>query len=224
MVLLHLRDLPFELDLGQRRRLRQVDLHAVPGRLDVADVHQSGERRGPEAARAGRRRYRARRWSPVRLSNQRGRHHPGVLAVEVALLRPGDRRLVPRMPLIDRIAERIVLDEDSRRPPSRRKTSCPSRDAHAEVDVDEIGRDELAIDDDAGRDVHLAAPVGSCSGRCNRKHRDPGTIPSSPAGRGAGRLPRSRAAPRRRKSNRSSCSGTTFFMNSTYFMSRRDNR
>ncbi len=41
-------DLPLELDLGQRRRLGQVDLDALAGRLDVADVDQAGQRRRPE--------------------------------------------------------------------------------------------------------------------------------------------------------------------------------
>ena len=49
MALLHLRDLPLELDLRQHRRLRQIDLDAVAGGLDVADVHQARQRRGPQA-------------------------------------------------------------------------------------------------------------------------------------------------------------------------------
>src|SRR5258708_5103734 len=42
-------DLPLNLHVGQRGRLRQVDLDALPGGLDVADVHQAGQGRGPEA-------------------------------------------------------------------------------------------------------------------------------------------------------------------------------
>ena len=34
------------------------------------------------------------------------------------------------------------------------------QDADAEVDVDQVVGDELAVDDDAGGDEHLAAPVG----------------------------------------------------------------
>src|SRR4051812_29809433 len=63
------------------------------------------------------------------------RHHPGVLAVEVALLRLGKRRLVPRMPLIDRIAERIGLDEGLAALPVLVKGAA-EQDANAEVDVD----------------------------------------------------------------------------------------
>src|ERR1700720_2475926 len=44
-----LRNLPLELDLGKRSRLRQIDLYAVTGSLDVANVHDASERRSPEA-------------------------------------------------------------------------------------------------------------------------------------------------------------------------------
>ena len=40
------------------------------------------------------------------------RHHPGVFVGKIALLRFRDRRLIPRMAAINRVAERIVLDED----------------------------------------------------------------------------------------------------------------
>src|SRR5439155_24633720 len=43
------RDLPLELDLRKCRRLGQANLDAVPGRLDRADVIDSGLRRHPEA-------------------------------------------------------------------------------------------------------------------------------------------------------------------------------
>src|SRR5947199_147446 len=39
------------------------------------------------------------------------RHHPGIFVVEVALLRSRDGRLVPRVALIDWIAERVLLHE-----------------------------------------------------------------------------------------------------------------
>ncbi len=117
-----LRDLPLELDLRQHRRLGQVDLDAVAGRLDVADVHQPRQRRGPEpgdraAAGVERQVVAGPLVEPAR------RHDPGVLAVEVALLRPRRRRLVPRMPPVDRVAERVGLDEHLARPPSRRSTT-----------------------------------------------------------------------------------------------------
>ena len=34
----------------------------------------------------------------------------------------------------------------------------PEQDSNLGIDVDEIGRDQLAIDDNAGRDVHRLAP------------------------------------------------------------------
>ena len=40
-----------------------------------------------------------------------GRHHPAVLAVEVSLLWLRNRVLVPRVVLIDRIAQRVFFDE-----------------------------------------------------------------------------------------------------------------
>jgi hypothetical protein len=41
-------NMPIELDFGQRGCLGQIDLDAVAGGLDIADVHQAGKRRRPE--------------------------------------------------------------------------------------------------------------------------------------------------------------------------------
>src|ERR1700679_2191352 len=38
-----LRNVPLEFGLWQQRCFGQIDFHAVPGGLDVADIHQSGE-------------------------------------------------------------------------------------------------------------------------------------------------------------------------------------
>ena len=93
------------------------NLHAViAGRFDVANIHQTCERRRPESrdrAAAGIQRQ----MIAGALVEPARRHHPGVFAGEVALLRSRNRRLIPRMPPIDRIAERIVLDEYFRRFP-----------------------------------------------------------------------------------------------------------
>ena len=62
------------------------------------------------------------------------------------------------MPLIDGIAERIGLDEGLAGLPVVVERAA-QQDAHAEVDVDQVGRHQLAVDDDAGRDVHRPAPV-----------------------------------------------------------------
>ena len=96
-----LRDLPLELDRSLERGLGQVDLHAAAGGLHVADVDQAGQRRRPqpgERAAAGVEREVVRAVVPAR------RHHPGVLVVEVALLRPRVGVLVPRVPPVDRVA------------------------------------------------------------------------------------------------------------------------
>ena len=86
---------------GLLRRLRQVDLDAVAGGLDVSDVDQSGQRRRPEtrdrpAAGIERQMIAGALVVPAR------RHHPGVIAVEIALLRPRSRGLVPGMIPVDR--------------------------------------------------------------------------------------------------------------------------
>src|SRR6202046_5786537 len=43
-----LRNLPLELDFGKRHGLRQIYFYALAGGLDVADINDPGERRGPE--------------------------------------------------------------------------------------------------------------------------------------------------------------------------------
>ena len=90
-------------------------------------------------------------------SNQRGRHHPAVLVGEVALLRARDGVLVPRVPLVDRVAERVVGDERLLVLPVL-VVGAAEQDPDAEVDVDQVVGDQLAVDDDAGGDEHLAAP------------------------------------------------------------------
>src|SRR6185369_14791577 len=91
-------------------RLGQGDLHARAGRLDVTDVHQTGEGRRPQArdgpaAGVEREVLAAPAVVPPR------RHDPGVLAVEVALLRLGDGGLVPGVTLVHRVPQRVRLDE-----------------------------------------------------------------------------------------------------------------
>ena len=81
------------------------------------------------------------------------------------------------MPLIDRIAERIGLDEGFAGLPIVVERTA-QQDAHAEIDVDQIGRDELAVDDHAGRDEHRPAPIRHVSGRCNRRR---GIVEGAPA-------------------------------------------
>src|SRR5437763_1943909 len=81
-----LRYLPLQLYFRLHCRLGQVDLHAVSGRFDVADVHLARERRGPEAGD----------WTTTGIQREvfvvtlftlvipAWRHHPCVLAFEVS--------------------------------------------------------------------------------------------------------------------------------------------
>ena len=78
---------------------------------------------------------------------------------EIALLRPRDRRLVPRMFRVDLVAERV--------PPNKDLLVIPvivigvaEQDAHLQIDVDQIRRHQLAVDDDARGHVHRAPPIG----------------------------------------------------------------
>ena len=154
-----LRDLPLERLLGRVRRLRQVDQHARAGRLHVRRldlVRQRGRPQARERAAAGVERevVAGALVVPARA------HHPRVVAaVEVALLRlagsssgstggagrPGCRagRAATNVSSLDPVA--VV--------------GAAEQDPDAEVDVDEVGRHELAVDDDARGDEHLVAPV-----------------------------------------------------------------
>ncbi len=114
---------PFEFDFGLQGCLGQPDFDAVASGLDVADVHQFGEGRCPEtgdgtAAGVERQMIAGALVEPAR------RHDPGVLAVEIALLRFGNGGLVPGMPFVHRVSQRIMSDEGFPCPPNpRRKTS-----------------------------------------------------------------------------------------------------
>ena len=133
-------------------------LTLLPGRLDVADVDEPAERRRPEtrdraAAGVEREMIAGPLVAPAR------RHDPGVLAVEIALLRPRGRGLVPGWRWSTGLPSGSVLTNVSPVLPIVVEGAA-QQDADAEVDVDEVVGDQLAIDDDAGRDVHRPAPVG----------------------------------------------------------------
>ena len=153
-----LRDLPLEVDLGRVRRLGQRHRHAAAGRVDVRRVDLVGQRRRPqprERAAAGVHRevVAGALVVPARA------HHPRVVAaVEVALLRLRDRRLVPRVAPVHRVAERVLRDEHLLLGPVL-VVGAAEQDPDAEVDVDEVRGDQLAVDDDARGDEHLVAPV-----------------------------------------------------------------
>src|SRR5262249_21136533 len=85
------------------------------------------------------------------------RHHPGVFAVKVTFLWARNRRLVPRMAFVDRIAERILADESLALFPVF-VVRTAEQNANAEIDIDQISRDELSVNDHTGRHVHRVAP------------------------------------------------------------------
>ena len=87
------------------------------------------------------------------------RHHPGVLRVEVSLLRPRRRGLVPGVAAVDGVAERVGVHERFTHLPVVVERAA-QQDAQAEVDLHEVGRQQLTVDHDAGRHKHGPAPVG----------------------------------------------------------------
>src|SRR6185369_4009776 len=78
---------------------------------------------------------------------------------KVALLWVRSRGLVPWMPLIDRVAERIRAYESFLILPVL-VIRTAEQNANPQIDVHETVRDQLAVYNDAGRDEHCPAPVG----------------------------------------------------------------
>ena len=151
------RDLPLQLGLGEVGGLRQADEHARARCLHPSEVYLARERSDPEARERPATAVEGKVLPGPAVEPAR-RHDPGVLSAEVPLLRMREGRLVPGMALVDRVPERILLDEDL---PSRPVVveRRPEQDADAQIDLDEVGRDQLVIDHDSGRHVHLAAPL-----------------------------------------------------------------
>ena len=149
-------DLPLERDLGLGHRAGQVDQHAAAGRLDVAEVDQAAEGGRPQpgdraAAGVG--------GQVVLAVEPAGRHDPAVLVVEVPLGRPRDRVLVPRVPAVHRVAQRVAGHEHLLVFPVL-VVGAAEQDPDAEVDLDQVVGEQLAVPDHAGGDEHLPAPVG----------------------------------------------------------------
>ena len=88
-----------------------------------------------------------------------GRHDPAVVAVEVALLRLRVGVLVPGVPPVHRVPERIPGHEHLLVLPVVVE-GVTEQDPDAEIDLDEVVRDQLAVDHDAGGDAHGPAPLG----------------------------------------------------------------
>src|SRR5262249_634698 len=93
-------NLPLELNLRQGSGLWKIDLHALSCGFYVSDVDDARQSRGPKARDRAAPRVK-REVILCALVIPARRHHPGVLVLEVALLRPGEGALVPGMPLID---------------------------------------------------------------------------------------------------------------------------
>ena len=152
-----LRDLPLEVHLRHEAGLRERHQDRVAGRLQVADVDQAGLRGDPlarERAAAGV----ARDVAVVALVVHARRDDPRVLVGEVARLRLGQRHLVPRVALVDRVAERVVGDERLLVGPVV-EVARPEQDPDREVDLDQVGGDQLAVEDQARRDLPGPAPL-----------------------------------------------------------------
>ncbi len=153
-----LRDLPLELHLGLRGGPRQDHLDALAGGLRVPEVHEPGLRRHPgagERTAAGV----AGDIGVVALVIDPRRGDPAVLVLPVALLRLRQGHLVPRVALVDRIPEGILGDERLLVRPVV-EVRAAQQDPDHQVDLDQIGRDQLALQHDAGGDVALPPPLG----------------------------------------------------------------
>ena len=188
-----LRDLPLQLHLGHEAGLGQRHQQRAAGRLEHRQVDEAGLGRHPlarERAAAGV----AGDVAVGALVVDARRDDPRVLVVEVARLRLGQRHLVPRVALVDRVAERVVGDEGLLGAPVvevRRAEQDPDR----QVDLHQVGGDQLAADRDAGRDVAGAAPLRHVAGSRSGARRGRRTRPST-RGRSPGSRPcRSRASP-----------------------------
>src|SRR5215204_1528596 len=151
--------LPLEVGLGHGGRLGQVDLDAIARGFHVAtDIDEPCERCGPEPG------YRAAAGiqgeviacAPIVPARA---HHPTVVAAfEVPLLGLGECGLVPRVPLVHRIAQRVARYEGLFVLPVL-IVGGAEQDADSQVYVNQVRRDQLSVDDDARRDEHGLAPL-----------------------------------------------------------------
>src|SRR4029077_15518706 len=77
------------------------------------------------------------------------RHDPGVFVLEISLLRPGSRGLVPGVPLVHRVAQRVLLYERLAPLPVV-VVGAAQQDANVQIDVHQIRGNKFAVDDDTG--------------------------------------------------------------------------
>src|SRR5262249_40924623 len=87
------------------------------------------------------------------------RHHPRIVLVEIALLRLRKRVLIPRMARVDGVPERIFGYEDLASLPILVE-GMPEQNAQSQIDVHEIRRDELSVDDHPRGHEHSLTPFG----------------------------------------------------------------
>ena len=197
IALLHLGIFHSNSTSGSISGLGQIDLDAVAGGLDVADIDQARQRRRPEPGNRAAAGVECQVVAGSRVEPAR-RHDPGIVPLEVALLRAGKRGLVPRMAPVDGVAERVVVDEHLAVVVPVVVVGMAEQDPDAQIDVDQVVRDRLAVDDHARGDEHGLAPfvhvaVGVVA-HLGVVERSPAAQQDPPAGR----LPRSRATLRKR--------------------------
>src|SRR5581483_6244149 len=145
-----------EGNLRLQRSLGQVDDDAVTGPLDVANVYQVRQCRGPKAAKGPPAGVQG-QVSAATLVVPAWRHDPGVVASKIAFLRSGERRLVPGMPLVHRVADRIGPNKGLLILPIV-VVRAAQKDADAQVNVDEVVGDQLTVHDDSRGDEHAPPP------------------------------------------------------------------
>ena len=99
------------------------------------------------------------RWSPVRLSYQRGDITQVYLSLKSRFCGRGVVDLIPGMPLIHRIPQRIVRHEGLAVLPVI-VIRTAQQDTDVQVDIHQIRGHQFAIHHHAGSDEHLPAPLG----------------------------------------------------------------
>ena len=154
-----LRDLPLELHLGHEAGLRQRHLDALARGLQVADVDEAGLRRDPLAGERAAAGVAGRRTCRCACRSMRGEATHEYLSAKSRSCGLGSVTLfhgwrlstgLPSGSLVTNVSSLVPVVE------VRRAEQDPDR----QVDLDEVGRDQLAVEHEAGRDVPVPAPLG----------------------------------------------------------------
>ena len=128
----------------EREPESEHDREAGPRRREGAAVGEARLRRAPvarERAATGV----SRNVDVVALVVHARRRDPRVLVVEVALLRLRDRLLVPRVPDVDRVSERVVLDERLGLAGSAVEVRGTEQDPDLTADLAPVGPEHLSL-------------------------------------------------------------------------------